>query len=232
MRGRDEAPVFGGEDRQVRRAVGRLRRLVVGLNHARCRNALQLIPVNQQPLAEPERARARTHSALEARLDDGLRQTDLGRDAEAFVNRCPFAQESAVAIGIGQQEETARRVVDDRAHARLEKPGHFIAAAIEIGRKRDPGEHVGKSRVFPDGIAGPVAFGWKRDEKPARQFASEGNRAVGDDEQVLPERIRGAIRRHRVPIGLEPVARRRVERTRFLRGPHARAELRREGECG
>ena len=182
---------------------------------------------------KPMRARAGAHRAVEARLDDGLRQADLGGHAEAFVNRRPFAQERAVAV--------ARSAAGTARASGCARPGRRAARGAgrlrRGGRSRsagscDPRERVGERRVLPDGIAGPVAFGWKRDEKAARPFAPEGNRAVGDDEQVLPERVRRAIRRHRVLIGLEPVARRRVERARFLRGRHARAKLRRERECG
>ena len=56
---RDEAAVLGGENRQVRRAVRRLRRLVVSLDDLRRREPLEAVPVHLQPLAETDGPRPR-----------------------------------------------------------------------------------------------------------------------------------------------------------------------------
>src|SRR4030095_11452013 len=59
---RNVAAVHRGEYRQVRRAVRRLRRLVVGLEHARG-NVVQKAPVAAEELTEADRSGARAGAA-------------------------------------------------------------------------------------------------------------------------------------------------------------------------
>ena len=100
---RDEAAVHRRQDRQICRAVRRLRRLVVGLDRDG-RQAVQRLPVAAQPLAEPQRVGAGAGRAVQARLEDGLRQPDVGGHAEALVDEAPLAEERPVPRHVRQEE--------------------------------------------------------------------------------------------------------------------------------
>src|SRR5690606_35799371 len=90
---RNERPVLRPEDGQVRRAVGRLRRLVVALDDVR-REPLHGVPVPRQPLAEADGAGLGPDRAVQPGFDKALRQADLGRYAEALVDEAPFLEEA------------------------------------------------------------------------------------------------------------------------------------------
>jgi hypothetical protein len=66
------------------------------------------------------------------------REPDLGRDAEALVDRAPLAQEAPVAARVGQQEVAAGGVVHDAADLASEGVGDLIAPVVDLARKPEP----------------------------------------------------------------------------------------------
>src|SRR5688572_9122896 len=103
---RDERSVLCREHREVCRAIRRLRRLVVRLDHV-WREAIELSPVSRQPLTEPDSSGGGTPRRVETRLDERLRQAYVGRDAEPLVNGGPFLEKASVPSRIRQDKLSA-----------------------------------------------------------------------------------------------------------------------------
>ena len=226
---RDEAVVHRRQHRQVGGAVRRLGGLVVPLDHVRGA-PLQVVPVAGQPLAEAEGARGGTGAAVEAGLDHRLRQTDLGRHPEAFVDRSPLAQEVAVAGGVGRHEAAARRVVHDRPDQPLERLLDGAPPVPQTPRETAAGERVGQRRFRPGAVAPPVAPGGEGHEQPPVGPAPENDVAVRNREDVPPEGEGRPERGQHLVVPGEAVASMRAERGRGgRRGPLGHDRPRRRG---
>jgi hypothetical protein len=94
--------------------------------------------------------------------------------------------------------------VQDGTDDRLEQRRDQRAAIIEVPR------HVlavqeGRQRSFrPRGVAKPVALRREDDQQASVVRAAEGDRPVGNREDVLPEGVAGAIRLHRLHVVFPP----------------------------
>ena len=221
---RNEAAVHRAEDREVGGAVGRLRGLVEGFDGGR-RQTIEELPVAPQPLAQPQSVGARARRAVQARFEDGLRQPDVGRHAEAFVDEAPLGEERSVAGHVRQKEQPPRGIAEQRTQRRCQAAHHQVAAIVEAQRPRHASERVAQRGVGPHGAAGPVALGREGGNQPAITLAAKRDAAVGNREDVLPERIGRAERLHHRQIGLQP---RRRAAVRL--GTHAEAGQHTEGE--
>ena len=136
------------------------------------------------------------------RLDDGLRQPDLGRHAEPLVDEAPLAQEVAVAPGVRRQEPAARRVVHDRPDPRREQLLEPLPAIAQPPRQPPPGQQVRQPGLGPLAVAGPVAPRRKGGEQPPVRPAAEDDVSVRNGEDVLPERVvrPGLVQRRQVGL--------------------------------
>ena len=184
------------------------------------RQPVQVVPVPLEELAEAERPGPRLGAAVEARLEDRLRQADLGGHAEALVDGGPLGEEATVARHVVQQEVAAGGVVDQRPRGRLQQPDQLRAAVRQALRQRAPGDERLQRRVLPDPVAGPVPLHGQRRQQAAVLGAAEHDAPVGNREQVLPERIGRAEGPDRGQVGLVPrpdVGARRVLVQRHLR---------------
>ncbi len=65
----------------------------------------------------------------------------------------------------------------------------MIPAIGEAARQLRTGQREGEGLVVPDGRAGPVPVRWHNGQNAAVDRAAECDRAVGNGEDVLPERI-------------------------------------------
>ncbi len=172
--------------------MGRLGRLVERLDDVR-RQLLQPVPVARQPLAESDRARARTPRAVKPRLEHRLREPDVGGHAEALVDRPPLLEEHPVSLGVRPDEVAARGVVQDRPHRLLEDGRHLIALRVEPRRQAVSVEQVGERRIFPLRAGLPVALGRKHHEQAPVHRAAIRDVPVRNREDVLPELVAGPV---------------------------------------
>ena len=192
---------------------GRLRRLVVGLDVLR-RHPVQHLPVAAEELTEAEGVGARAGRAVEAGFEDRLRQADVSGDAEALVDQAPLAEERPVLGHVRQQEQPARGVVQQRPDGGLEPPHHFVAPIVQANRERAAAERGRHRRVHPQAVLQPVApLRGEGDHQPPVLGAAEGNAAIVDGEDVLPERIGRPKRLDDREVRLQA----RLHRTRGLR---------------
>ncbi len=194
--GRNERSVFGRQHRQIRRTVGRLRRLVVAFDGCR-REMVQAFPVLVQPLAEADGVCFRTSLRAQSRFENHLRQADIGRNTEAVVDRSPFPEECPVATDVWQQRIAASRVVNDRARGALEELRNLVTTLADLARQELTIKDVRERWVLPCCVPRPLALGWKQREQTSIGRTPEGDRLIGQREDVLPERVTRPIFLHR-----------------------------------
>ena len=79
----------------------------------------------------------------------------------------------------------------------------FVAAVVHADRPLHVGQCRGERRVYPDGASGPVAPGRESGHQASVARAAERDAAIGNDEDVLPERVGGPERLDHVEIRLQ-----------------------------
>ena len=127
--------------------------------------------------------------AVQARFENDLRQADVRGHAEPLVDRAPLREKASVLAGVRQQGVSARRVVQHRPRGALQEERDLFPPFTQLARELLAVEDVGERGVGPHGVARPVAFRGKGREEPPVNGAAIRDRAVGQGEHVLPERV-------------------------------------------